>query len=101
VHGMGLMKHLTGKKHEAAYEYMKRYMSGWQGAFVSRYGYYIPVEAERGVRKHCDASPYSSESAEAVGARVCFAGTHRDERPTATIAAELCQRKRGNVDMPK
>ncbi|WP_158809425.1 PotD/PotF family extracellular solute-binding protein [Beijerinckia sp. L45] len=41
--GMGLMKHLTGKKLEAAYEYMNWYMSGWQGAFVSRYGYYSPV----------------------------------------------------------
>ena len=40
---MGLMKHLTGKKLEAAYEYMNWYMSGWQGAFVSRYGYYSPV----------------------------------------------------------
>jgi len=41
--GMGLMKHLTGKKLDAAYEYMNWYMSGWQGAFVSRYGYYSPV----------------------------------------------------------
>ena len=41
--GMGLMKHLTGKKLEAAYEYLNWYMSGWQGAFVSRYGYYSPV----------------------------------------------------------
>jgi len=41
--GMGLMKHLSGKKLEAAYEYMNWYMSGWQGAFVSRYGYYSPV----------------------------------------------------------
>jgi putative spermidine/putrescine transport system substrate-binding protein len=41
--GMGLMKHLSGKKLDAAYEYMNWYMSGWQGAFVSRYGYYSPV----------------------------------------------------------
>ena len=41
--GMGLMKPLTGKKLEAAYEYLNWYMSGWQGAFVSRYGYYSPV----------------------------------------------------------
>jgi len=41
--GMGLMKHLTRKKLDAAYEYMNWYMSGWQGAFVSRYGYYSPV----------------------------------------------------------
>src|ERR1700759_5592238 len=41
--GMGLMKHLTGKKLEAAYEYMNWVISGWRGAFVSRYGYYSPV----------------------------------------------------------
>tara|TARA_Y100000815_G_scaffold14654_1_gene12874 strand:- start:172895 stop:174202 length:1308 start_codon:yes stop_codon:yes gene_type:complete len=41
--GMGLMKHLEGKKLDAAYEYMNWYLSGWQGAFVSRYGYYSPV----------------------------------------------------------
>ena len=41
--GMGLMKHLTGKKLDAAYEYLNWYLSGWQGAFVGRYGYYSPV----------------------------------------------------------
>ena len=41
--GLGLMKHLSGKKLDAAYEYINWYYSGWQGAFVSRYGYYSPV----------------------------------------------------------
>jgi putative spermidine/putrescine transport system substrate-binding protein len=41
--GMGLMKHLTGKKLGAAYEYLNWYYSGWQGAFVARHGYYSPV----------------------------------------------------------
>jgi putative spermidine/putrescine transport system substrate-binding protein len=41
--GLGLMKHLSGKKLEAAYEYINWYYTGWQGAFVSRYGYYSPV----------------------------------------------------------
>ena len=41
--GMALMKHLSGKKLDAAYEYLNWYLSGWQGAFVSRYGYYSPV----------------------------------------------------------
>src|SRR5258708_35992205 len=36
------MKHLSGKKLEAAYEYINWYYTGWQGAFVSRYGYYSP-----------------------------------------------------------
>jgi len=41
--GLGLMRHLEGKKLEAAYEYINWYYTGWQGAFVSRYGYYTPV----------------------------------------------------------
>ncbi len=41
--GLGLMKHLSGKKLDAAYEYINWYYTGWQGAFVSRYGYYSPV----------------------------------------------------------
>ncbi|WP_416896411.1 MAG: ABC transporter substrate-binding protein [Minwuia sp.] len=41
--GMALMKHLDGKKLEAAYEYLNWYLSGWQGGFVARYGYYSPV----------------------------------------------------------
>jgi putative spermidine/putrescine transport system substrate-binding protein len=41
--GMALMGHLEGKKLEAAYEYLNWYLSGWQGGFVARYGYYSPV----------------------------------------------------------
>ena len=37
------MKHLSGKKLDAAYEYLNWYLSGWQGGFVARYGYYSPV----------------------------------------------------------
>lgn len=41
--GLGLMRHLKGKKLEAAYEYLNWYYAGWQGAFVARHGYYSPV----------------------------------------------------------
>ncbi|WP_108663533.1 ABC transporter substrate-binding protein [Acuticoccus kandeliae] len=41
--GMALMRHLEGKKLDAAYEYLNWYLSGWQGGFVARYGYYSPV----------------------------------------------------------
>jgi putative spermidine/putrescine transport system substrate-binding protein len=37
------MGHLTGLKLEAAYEYFNWYLSGWQGAFVARQGYYSSV----------------------------------------------------------
>jgi putative spermidine/putrescine transport system substrate-binding protein len=48
--GMALMRHLSGKKLEAAYEYLNWYLSGWQGGFVARYGYYSPVPST--AKKH-------------------------------------------------
>ena len=41
--GMGLMGHLSGLKLEAAYEYLNWYLTGWQGAFIARQGYYSSV----------------------------------------------------------
>lgn len=41
--GMGLMRHLEGIKLDAAYEYLNWYLSGWQGAFIARQGYYSSV----------------------------------------------------------
>ena len=41
--GMGLMGHLEGLKLEAAYEYLNWYLTGWQGAFIARQGYYASV----------------------------------------------------------
>lgn len=41
--GMGLMRHLEGLKLDAAYEYLNWYLSGWQGAFIARQGYYSAV----------------------------------------------------------
>ena len=36
----GMMKHLTGMKLDAAYEYLNWYTAGFAGAFVAREGYY-------------------------------------------------------------
>jgi len=41
--GLGLMAHLDGVKRDAAYEYLNWYLSGWQGQFIARQGYYTPV----------------------------------------------------------
>jgi putative spermidine/putrescine transport system substrate-binding protein len=41
--GLGLMAHLEGVKRDAAYEYLNWYLSGWQGQFIARQGYYTPV----------------------------------------------------------
>jgi len=38
--GLGLAKHLTGAKLDAAYEYLNWYTSGWVGAYLNRQGYY-------------------------------------------------------------
>ncbi len=37
------MKHLSGKKLDAAYEYLNWYLSGWMGGFIAKQGYDIPV----------------------------------------------------------
>ena len=37
----GMMKHLTGIKRDAAYEYLNWYTSGFPAAFVAREGYYF------------------------------------------------------------
>ncbi|MCB1377433.1 MAG: extracellular solute-binding protein [Alphaproteobacteria bacterium] len=41
--GMALASHLDGLKKDAAYEYLNWYLSGWQGAFIARQGYYNMV----------------------------------------------------------
>ena len=38
--GIGLAKHLSGAKLDAAYEYIDWYLSGWVGAYLNRQGYY-------------------------------------------------------------
>ena len=37
------MKYLSGLKLDCFYEYMNRYTSGFQGAFIAREGYYSSV----------------------------------------------------------
>ncbi len=37
------MRHLNGIKLDAAYEYLNWYMSGWQGGFIAKQGYYSSV----------------------------------------------------------
>jgi len=38
--GLGLARHLSGAKLDAAYEYVNWYTSGWVGAYLNRQGYY-------------------------------------------------------------
>ena len=78
--GMGLMKHLTGKKLDAAYEYINWYYSGWQGAFVSRYGYYSPV-------------PSTAEEIHDAD-RIRPIGTKASPRPSRSTTPTACRWKR-------
>jgi putative spermidine/putrescine transport system substrate-binding protein len=41
--GLGLMGHVKGLKLDAAYEYLNWYLSGWQGGFIAKQGYYSSV----------------------------------------------------------
>ena len=41
--GMGLMRHLEGDKLAAAYEFLNWYLTGWQGGFIAKQGYYSSV----------------------------------------------------------
>src|SRR6201988_687260 len=41
--GFGLPKTLTGKKLDAAYDFINWFLSGWAGAFLNRQGYYSAV----------------------------------------------------------
>ena len=38
--GLALMKHLSGPKLDAAYDYLTWYNSGWVGGFIAKQGYY-------------------------------------------------------------
>ena len=39
--GLCLARHLSGRMHDVAYEYLNWWISGWPGAVVARQGYYI------------------------------------------------------------
>ncbi|MEQ1520598.1 MAG: extracellular solute-binding protein [Aestuariivirga sp.] len=42
--GMAIASHVKDLKLEAAYEYLNWYLTGWQGAFIARQGYYNMVQ---------------------------------------------------------
>ncbi len=41
--GLGVMRHVKGVKLDAAHEYLNWYLSGWQGGFIAKQGYYSSV----------------------------------------------------------
>ncbi|MCB5409462.1 ABC transporter substrate-binding protein [Pseudogemmobacter faecipullorum] len=83
--GMGLMSHLEGIRLEAAYEYLNWYLTGWQGAFIARQGYYSSVPSTAKENMTADEWGYWYEGKPAVadildpyGAVMDKAGASRD-----------------------
>lgn len=83
--GMGLMRHLEGLKLEAAYEYLNWYVSGWQGAFIARQGYYssVPETAKANLTPNevgywYDGKPATEDIKDPYGSVMDKAGRSRD-----------------------
>lgn len=83
--GMGLMRHLSGLKLEAAYEYLNWYLSGWQGAFIARQGYYsaVPETAKANLSANevgywYEGKPATEDIKDPYGATMDKAGHSRD-----------------------
>ena len=83
--GLGLMGHVDGLKRDAAYEYLNWYLSGWQGAFIAKQGYYTPVlETTKQALSPAewdywyDGKPASVDIKDPYGAMMEKAGATRD-----------------------
>lgn len=83
--GLGLMKHLSGLKLDAAYEYLNWYMSGWQGGFIAKQGYYaaVPETARQFLTENewnywYEGKPAQSDIKDPYGATMEKAGSVRD-----------------------
>lgn len=79
------MAHLKGIQLDAAYEYINWYLSGWQGAFIARQGYYSSVPDN--AKKHLspdewdywyDGKPAKADIKDPYGKLMDKAGSTRD-----------------------
>ncbi|MFO1283580.1 MAG: PotD/PotF family extracellular solute-binding protein [Burkholderiales bacterium] len=79
------MAHLKGLQLDAAYEYINWYLSGWQGAFIARQGYYSSVPDN--AKKHLspdewdywyDGKPAKADIKDPYGKLMDKAGSTRD-----------------------
>jgi putative spermidine/putrescine transport system substrate-binding protein len=83
--GMGLMRHLEGPKLDAAYAFLNWYLTGWQGAFIARQGYYssVPETAKANLTENERGYWYEGKAAvedikDPYGATMDKAGAKRD-----------------------
>jgi len=82
---MGLMKHLSGIKLDAAYDYFNWYHSGWEGGFIAKQGYYsaVPETAKKFLTEDewgywYDGKPAKGEIKDPYGNTMEKAGATRD-----------------------
>jgi len=83
--GLGLMNHLEGIQLDAAYEYLNWYLSGWQGGFIAKQGYYssVPETAREFMTENewnywYEGEPAASEITDPYGNKMEDAGAVRD-----------------------
>ncbi len=83
--GMGLMRHLEGAKLEAGYEFLNWYLTGWQGAFIARQGYYssVPTTAKENLTENergywYEGKPATEDIKDPFGNIMDKAGAKRD-----------------------
>jgi putative spermidine/putrescine transport system substrate-binding protein len=83
--GMGLMSHLEGLKLDAAYEYLNWYLTGWQGGFIAKQGYYssVPETAKANLTPNevgywYEGKPATEEILDPYGAVMDKVGAVRD-----------------------
>jgi putative spermidine/putrescine transport system substrate-binding protein len=79
------LKHLSGLKLDAAFEYLNWYNSGWQGAFIARQGYYstVPENAKKFLEPYewdywYEGKPAEKDIHDPFGALMEKAGNVRD-----------------------
>jgi putative spermidine/putrescine transport system substrate-binding protein len=79
------MRHLSGLKLDAAYEYLNWHQSGWQGGFIAKQGYYssVPETAKKFMTEDewnywYEGKPAQSEIKDPYGNHMEKAGTVRD-----------------------
>lgn len=83
--GLSLMNHLEGLKLDAAYEYINWFLSGWQGGFIARQGYYssVPDTARENMTADewgywYEGKPAAEDILDPYGAVMDKAGASRD-----------------------
>ena len=83
--GLGFMRHMDGLKLDAAYEYLNWFISGYQGAFQARAGYYssLPETAREQLEAYewdywYEGKPATQEIKDPYGNVVAAKGHVRD-----------------------